>query len=183
MTVHCHIRLLFFKSYWKEKISIECELARVLSCFRSHKTCVGCFGETPCAPITSSGEHQQLKQMLTEEWPLVISRTVEQFGAAYGKTWYWARTHDMPAMIRFLDHWATAAHYKAARGFLVTDLVMLNLGQVTKATPEMASFSSNSNSNGRALSLDIFNVYRPPSTRWVFIGTRTRTRDTPAASS
>ncbi|GFS96262.1 hypothetical protein TNCV_16391 [Trichonephila clavipes] len=23
--------------------------------------------------------------------------------------WYWARTHDMPAMIRYLDHWATAA--------------------------------------------------------------------------
>ncbi|GFU62355.1 hypothetical protein TNCV_2653301 [Trichonephila clavipes] len=22
--------------------------------------------------------------------------------------WYWARTHDMPAMIRYLDHWATA---------------------------------------------------------------------------
>ncbi|GFV34004.1 hypothetical protein TNCV_2614021 [Trichonephila clavipes] len=23
--------------------------------------------------------------------------------------WYWARTHDMPAMIRYLDHFATAA--------------------------------------------------------------------------
>ncbi|GFW48474.1 hypothetical protein TNCV_1110331 [Trichonephila clavipes] len=23
--------------------------------------------------------------------------------------WYWARTHGMPAMIRYLDHWATAA--------------------------------------------------------------------------
>ncbi|GFX97211.1 hypothetical protein TNCV_557011 [Trichonephila clavipes] len=23
--------------------------------------------------------------------------------------WYWARTHDMPAMIQYLDHWATAA--------------------------------------------------------------------------
>ncbi|GFW48558.1 putative RNA-directed DNA polymerase from transposon X-element [Trichonephila clavipes] len=23
--------------------------------------------------------------------------------------WSWARTHDMPAMIRYLDHWATAA--------------------------------------------------------------------------
>ncbi|GFV65984.1 hypothetical protein TNCV_1303751 [Trichonephila clavipes] len=23
--------------------------------------------------------------------------------------WYWARTHDMPAMIRYLDDWATAA--------------------------------------------------------------------------
>ncbi|GFV38095.1 hypothetical protein TNCV_4204051 [Trichonephila clavipes] len=22
---------------------------------------------------------------------------------------YWARTHDMPAMIRYLDHWATTA--------------------------------------------------------------------------
>ncbi|GFT79151.1 hypothetical protein TNCV_3095011 [Trichonephila clavipes] len=26
---------------------------------------------------------------------------------------YWARTHDMPAMIRYLDHWATAAHVKS----------------------------------------------------------------------
>ncbi|GFX75769.1 hypothetical protein TNCV_2237411 [Trichonephila clavipes] len=23
--------------------------------------------------------------------------------------WYWARTHDMPAMIRYFDHWAAAA--------------------------------------------------------------------------
>ncbi|GFW51836.1 hypothetical protein TNCV_1187681 [Trichonephila clavipes] len=23
-------------------------------------------------------------------------------------TWYWARTHDMPAMIRYFDHWAIA---------------------------------------------------------------------------
>ncbi|GFT69481.1 hypothetical protein TNCV_1297661 [Trichonephila clavipes] len=23
--------------------------------------------------------------------------------------WYWARTHDMPTMIRYLDHWVTAA--------------------------------------------------------------------------
>ncbi|GFX39132.1 hypothetical protein TNCV_359461 [Trichonephila clavipes] len=26
-----------------------------------------------------------------------------------GLQWYWARTHDMPATIRYLDHWATAA--------------------------------------------------------------------------
>ncbi|GFW60766.1 hypothetical protein TNCV_571121 [Trichonephila clavipes] len=26
-----------------------------------------------------------------------------------GSWWYWARTHDMPAMIRYLDHWAIAA--------------------------------------------------------------------------
>ncbi|GFT79899.1 hypothetical protein TNCV_4598131 [Trichonephila clavipes] len=24
-----------------------------------------------------------------------------------GLSWYWARTHDMPAMIRYIDHWAT----------------------------------------------------------------------------
>ncbi|GFT03066.1 hypothetical protein TNCV_1361441 [Trichonephila clavipes] len=23
--------------------------------------------------------------------------------------WYWTRTHDIPAMIRYVDHWATAA--------------------------------------------------------------------------
>ncbi|GFT60444.1 hypothetical protein TNCV_4972031 [Trichonephila clavipes] len=23
--------------------------------------------------------------------------------------WYWARSHDMPTLIRYLDHWATAA--------------------------------------------------------------------------
>ncbi|GFW08604.1 hypothetical protein TNCV_2776251 [Trichonephila clavipes] len=26
-----------------------------------------------------------------------------------GLKWYWAPTHDMPAMIGYLDHWATAA--------------------------------------------------------------------------
>ncbi|GFV97477.1 hypothetical protein TNCV_2039851 [Trichonephila clavipes] len=26
-----------------------------------------------------------------------------------GLEWYWALTHDMPTMIRYLDHWATAA--------------------------------------------------------------------------
>ncbi|GFX59507.1 hypothetical protein TNCV_2034361, partial [Trichonephila clavipes] len=24
------------------------------------------------------------------------------------RQWYWARTHDVPAMIRYLVHWATA---------------------------------------------------------------------------
>ncbi|GFW88440.1 hypothetical protein TNCV_3552101 [Trichonephila clavipes] len=32
-------------------------LASVLPRFKSHRTCVGCFGETNCSTLTSSGEH------------------------------------------------------------------------------------------------------------------------------
>ncbi|GFX41836.1 hypothetical protein TNCV_389491 [Trichonephila clavipes] len=38
-----------------------------------------------------------------------IPVTVSQRENAAGLWWYWARTRDMPAMIRYLDHWATAA--------------------------------------------------------------------------
>ncbi|GFW55684.1 hypothetical protein TNCV_120681 [Trichonephila clavipes] len=30
-------------------------------------------------------------------------------GASVMVGWYWARTYDMPDMIRYLNHWATAA--------------------------------------------------------------------------
>ncbi|GFS89903.1 hypothetical protein TNCV_4839881 [Trichonephila clavipes] len=33
--------------------------------------------------------------------------------------WYWARTHDMPAMIRYLDHWATTAHPLYPKGVMI----------------------------------------------------------------
>ncbi|GFS77097.1 RNA-directed DNA polymerase from mobile element jockey [Trichonephila clavipes] len=36
--------------------------------------------------------------------------------------WYWARTHDMPVMIRYLDHWATAARkFSRAKSKVVTE--------------------------------------------------------------
>ncbi|GFX69581.1 hypothetical protein TNCV_1769501 [Trichonephila clavipes] len=35
-----------------------------------------------------------------------------------GIWWYWARTHDMPAMIRYLDHWATAAPLPVEKKYL-----------------------------------------------------------------
>ncbi|GFT57220.1 hypothetical protein TNCV_1692271 [Trichonephila clavipes] len=37
--------------------------------------------------------------------------------------WYWARTHDMPAMMRYLDHWAAAfLHSGMGRKLLVKDV-------------------------------------------------------------
>ncbi|GFT49293.1 hypothetical protein TNCV_4582871 [Trichonephila clavipes] len=61
----------------------------------------------------------------------------------------------------------------ATRGFLATDFEILSHGQVTKTTPELEPPSPNfltSHTGGR-LSLDRFNVHRPP-TRRVFSGTR-----------
>ncbi|GFX13736.1 uncharacterized protein TNCV_599461 [Trichonephila clavipes] len=52
----------------------------------------------------------------------------------------------------------------AARGLLGTDLVILNHGQVTKTTPELAPFSPSFHtiSMGGCLSHYRFNVHRPP---------------------
>ncbi|GFV92761.1 transposable element Tcb2 transposase [Trichonephila clavipes] len=48
-----HFGLLLLRSCWKEKISLEWIGQRITS----HRTCVGCFGETYCSTFTSSGEH------------------------------------------------------------------------------------------------------------------------------
>ncbi|GFT11956.1 hypothetical protein TNCV_725641 [Trichonephila clavipes] len=47
---------------------------------------------------------------------------------------------------------------------LVTDFVILNHGQVTRTTPELTASSPNFHTTptGERLTLDIFNVYRPP---------------------
>ncbi|GFY00373.1 hypothetical protein TNCV_1664121 [Trichonephila clavipes] len=44
-----------------------------------------------------------------------------------GLWWYWARTHDMPAMIRYLDHWATAA-LRDHEGMMLKVFPFLKLG-------------------------------------------------------
>ncbi|GFW12334.1 hypothetical protein TNCV_815891 [Trichonephila clavipes] len=54
------------------------------------------------------------------------------------------------------------------RGLLVTDLVNLNHGQVTRTTPELAPQLLTSTQTRGRLSLDIFSVDRPP----LFTGTR-----------
>ncbi|GFW90160.1 uncharacterized protein TNCV_1789811 [Trichonephila clavipes] len=40
--------------------------------------------------------------------------------------WYWARTHDRPAMIRYLDRWATAAQRFCGRSVISSSLVPLS---------------------------------------------------------
>ncbi|GFX46622.1 hypothetical protein TNCV_4550611 [Trichonephila clavipes] len=51
-------------------------------------------GTTPeLAPLSPTGGHLSSLQ---------ISRASLPYTA--GLWWYWARTHDMPAMIRYLDH-------------------------------------------------------------------------------
>ncbi|GFV12117.1 hypothetical protein TNCV_1796041 [Trichonephila clavipes] len=55
-------------------------------------------------------------------------------------------------------------HYKAARGLLATDLVILNHGQVTRTTPETAHPSPNFHTTptGGRLSLNRYHAQRPP---------------------
>ncbi|GFW69507.1 hypothetical protein TNCV_488531 [Trichonephila clavipes] len=55
-------------------------------------------------------------------------------------------------------------HYKAARGLLVTALVILNHGQVARTTSELAACSPNIHTSSMAgrLSLDKFYAQRPP---------------------
>ncbi|GFW75236.1 uncharacterized protein TNCV_4188911 [Trichonephila clavipes] len=60
----------------------------------------------------------------------------------------------------------------ATRGLFAMDHVILNNGQVTWSTPELAPPSPNyhSRTTKDVSALDIFNVHRYP-TRWVFSGT------------
>ncbi|GFT53352.1 hypothetical protein TNCV_3323841 [Trichonephila clavipes] len=51
----------------------------------------------PLITTTPMGERLSSPQIL---------RTLLPYTA--GLSWYWTRTHDMPAMIRYLDHWTTA---------------------------------------------------------------------------
>ncbi|GFX23982.1 hypothetical protein TNCV_2730871 [Trichonephila clavipes] len=57
MAMHGHIKLLLLRSCWKKRRYHSNGLASVLPRFKSHRTCVRCFGETYCIPLTSSGEH------------------------------------------------------------------------------------------------------------------------------
>ncbi|GFV58554.1 hypothetical protein TNCV_2915431 [Trichonephila clavipes] len=60
----------------------------------------------------------------------------------------------------------------STRRLLATDHVILNHGQVTWTTPELALLSPNYHTTptGGRLALDRFNVYHSPI-RWVFSGT------------
>ncbi|GFV32041.1 uncharacterized protein TNCV_1688141 [Trichonephila clavipes] len=56
--------------------------------------------------------------------------------------------NDIPAMIRYLDHWATAAlklggTFVTTRGLSQADLVILNHDQVTRKTPKVVPTSPN----------------------------------------
>ncbi|GFV09559.1 uncharacterized protein TNCV_3159561 [Trichonephila clavipes] len=63
------------------------------------------------------------------------------------------------------------SHCSAARGLWVTDHVILNHGQVTRTTPELAHphLTSTLHQREDVSALDRFNVHRCP-TRWVFSG-------------
>ncbi|GFV02074.1 uncharacterized protein TNCV_3480011 [Trichonephila clavipes] len=65
-------------------------------------------------------------------------------------------------------------NWQAARGILATDLVILNHGQVTRATPELAPplLTTALRQQKDVRALDRFNVNRSP-TRRVFSGTAT----------
>ncbi|GFV58594.1 hypothetical protein TNCV_646681 [Trichonephila clavipes] len=55
------------------------------------------------------------------------------------------------------------SHYKPIRELLATDVVILNLGKVTRITPELGSHpSSNYHINSETQSIDRFNVHRSP---------------------
>ncbi|GFU09073.1 uncharacterized protein TNCV_1319301 [Trichonephila clavipes] len=64
------------------------------------------------------------------------------------------------------------SHCSATRGLLATDHVILNHGQVTWTTPELAPplLTTTPHQREDVSALDRFNVHRCP-TRWVFNGT------------
>ncbi|GFX37205.1 hypothetical protein TNCV_994801 [Trichonephila clavipes] len=73
--------------------------------------------------------------------------------------------------------------YELTRELLVTDLVILNLGQMTRMTPALDLFSPNYHiiPPGAFGSRTDFTCINP-SIRWVFSGTRIPTYDTPTTS-
>ncbi|GFT31459.1 uncharacterized protein TNCV_608781 [Trichonephila clavipes] len=76
---------------------------------------------------------------------------------------------------------ATELRVKAKRGLLATDLVILNHGQETWTTPELAPplLTTTPHQREDVLALDRFNVHRCPSRR-VFSGTGLELVTTPA---
>ncbi|GFW52868.1 uncharacterized protein TNCV_2394471 [Trichonephila clavipes] len=63
-------------------------------------------------------------------------------------------------------------HYKATRKLLAIDLIILNFGQVTRTTPELAPplLTTTPHQREDDSALDRFNEHNCP-TRWVFSGT------------
>ncbi|GFS57178.1 uncharacterized protein TNCV_4239241 [Trichonephila clavipes] len=76
--------------------------------------------------------------------------------------------HDLAGVGRYLSHCSC----KATRGLLATDHVILNHGQVTWTTPELAPplLTTTPHQREDVSALDRFNVHRCP-TRRVFSGT------------
>ncbi|GFX41269.1 hypothetical protein TNCV_2219671 [Trichonephila clavipes] len=64
----------------------------------------------------------------------------------------WPAGHEFNPML--LSEGILTSHCSATRGFLATDLVILNHGQVTRTTPELATLSPNYHTTpmGRRLS-------------------------------
>ncbi|GFV29705.1 hypothetical protein TNCV_5001551 [Trichonephila clavipes] len=59
------------------------------------------------AIVTDRGNKRRINESNVAGVELVKKKKCEQ--SIGGVCWYRARTHDMPAMIRYLDHWATTA--------------------------------------------------------------------------
>ncbi|GFU39949.1 uncharacterized protein TNCV_2531881 [Trichonephila clavipes] len=75
-------------------------------------------------------------------------------------------------LCKSLETTTSAADIYATQGLLATDHVILNHGQVTWTTPELALSSPNYHTTPRedVSALDRFNMHRYP-TRWVFSDT------------
>ncbi|GFW49457.1 hypothetical protein TNCV_3059641 [Trichonephila clavipes] len=89
-----------------------------------------------------------------------------------------ATTHARWRAYRFCLHMISTQ--QITRGFLLTDFVILNHGQVTRRTPE-PSLNFHITPTGGRLRLDIFNMHRPPL-HGGSLAVQTRTHDTPATA-
>ncbi|GFX92519.1 hypothetical protein TNCV_710241 [Trichonephila clavipes] len=85
MTMHGHIGLLLLRSCWKVKISLEW-IGQRTPRFKSHRTCVGCFGETYCSTLTSSGEHSTTQTDDDCRMDTPTARNVAPAGSEYAET-------------------------------------------------------------------------------------------------
>ncbi|GFV85834.1 hypothetical protein TNCV_2004541 [Trichonephila clavipes] len=72
-------------------------------------------------PQTLDHLEDNIRRVIADIRPQMLEKVIENWTsrldyirASRGSSmpWYWARTHDMPARIRCLDHWATAAFRK-----------------------------------------------------------------------
>ncbi|GFT19710.1 hypothetical protein TNCV_1594321 [Trichonephila clavipes] len=58
-------------------------LASIIPSYKSHRTCVGCFGETYCSTLTSSREHLTTQTDAGSGMSIPTARNVAQAGSEY----------------------------------------------------------------------------------------------------